>query len=105
MKCLLLLPLELIAEGQPLVWLGWFICLIFISCAGFYFVFFLTGKKCKKREILTTVELILQINICALKKKFIFSYLRSMRRPIVLDHFVWYGANILFENVTAPKLN
>lgn len=51
----------------------------------------------QKREILTTVELILQINICALKEMFIFSYLRNMRRPIVLGHFIWYGANILFE--------
>lgn len=57
------------------------------------------GKSAKK---LTAVEWILQINNCALRKMFIFSYLRSMRRPIVLDHFIWSGANILFEKVTAP---
>jgi hypothetical protein len=53
-------------------------------------------KKKAKKYILTAIELILQINICALRKKmFIFSYLR--RRLIVLDHFIWYGANILFK--------
>lgn len=59
----------------------------------------------KRREILTAVELILQINICALKKKFIFSYLRSVRRPVVLDHFIWYGANILFEKSDCTLIN
>lgn len=66
----------------------------------FTLYFSLLENKCKK-EILTTVELTLQINICALKKMFIFSYLRSIRRSVVLDHFIWYGANILF-GVTAP---
>lgn len=67
------LPLwGLTAEGTA--WLAQ-IPSIFIACENFYSVFFLTGEQCKHFEkqvegdILTTLELILQINICALGKK------------------------------------
>jgi hypothetical protein len=61
----------LIAEGTA--WLA-LISSIFIFCENFYSIFFLTGEQCThfekqvEEDILTTLELILQINICALGK-------------------------------------